>query len=106
MQDRQTRDFIVSTLKNVQGISRSDIDHTDVASIVKRVLDFPRGMDQLVEVLRFYEGNSVHMQRVDALYDQHGETTEAISTPASDKTNRADAITDCNASTFCPSDRR
>jgi len=73
MRDRHTRNTIVDKLTKVQGrIPRSETDRTDIANIVDRTLDFEGGFAECLEALRFYEGDSVHMQGVDALVSGHG----------------------------------
>ena len=39
----------------------------DVDRIVARCLNFPNGLENLIKVVRFYEGNSIAMQKVDRL---------------------------------------
>jgi len=72
MRDRTTRDQVVGQLTIVRGrVIRNPIDRIDVHNIVDRVLDFQGGLVQLCDILRFYEGDSVHMQRVDEFCAQH-----------------------------------
>ena len=67
--DRITRDTVVNNLpadiRNT--IARHAADRVDVFNIVDRCLDFPDGIEQLLEIVRFYEGDSIGMQKLDAL---------------------------------------
>jgi len=67
VRSRNTRDAIVENLPmDIRNrIERSNIDHIDVMSIVSRTLDFPEGLMNFLKVIRFYEGESVHMSKVD-----------------------------------------
>jgi len=48
-------------------IGRSNIDHVDVMNIVNRVLDYPEGLANFLVIVRFYEGETIHMRGLDTL---------------------------------------
>ncbi|MBN1875109.1 MAG: caspase family protein [Anaerolineae bacterium] len=72
MRDRHTRDVVVDNLPNniKNSIVRNAADRVDVNNIVTRCADFAGGMEELVEVVRDFEGDSLPMQGVDAVW-QH-----------------------------------
>jgi len=67
--DRYSRGVVVSNLppeiKN--RILRNQSDLIDVTNIVTTCLDYPRGLTLLIDNLRFLEGNSTNMQKVDSI---------------------------------------
>lgn len=66
---RQTRDTIVndlpSTIKN--NIRRNDADRVDVVNIITTVINYTNGLEDLLTIIRSYEGDSIGMQAVDKL---------------------------------------
>jgi len=69
MVDQNTREAVLHDLPDVirSGIQRSPVAHVDVGNIVTACLDYPGGFESLVEVLRFYERDSLCMQKVEEL---------------------------------------
>ena len=67
VRDRATRDAEVNDLRpNLRdSIPRSPVDRVDVSNIVTRCLDYPGGITELIEIVRFYEGDSLGMRQVD-----------------------------------------
>jgi hypothetical protein len=64
-----TRDTVVDNLDDdiKNNIQRSNVDRVDVMNIVTTVLNYREGLENLVEVVRAYEGDSVSMQDLDRL---------------------------------------
>ena len=69
MADRQSRAAIVTELPpGIRfNIRRSERDREDVNSIVTAALNYPDGLDRLLEIVRFFEDESLGMQAVDHL---------------------------------------
>jgi tetratricopeptide (TPR) repeat protein len=67
MSDRHSRDSVVSELPgNIPfNIPRSNVDRVDVANIITTCLKYSGGLEALVEVVRYFEGDSLGMQAVD-----------------------------------------
>jgi predicted phosphodiesterase len=67
MRDRHSRDAIVDELRYPlrSTISRNSADQTDVMNILTRCLDYQDGLIELIEIVRFYEGDSTAMDTVD-----------------------------------------
>jgi hypothetical protein len=69
IKDRATRDTVINelppSLKN--NIQRHAADRTDVMNIVSTCMNYANGLQQLVEVLVIYEGDSLPMQKVKQL---------------------------------------
>jgi len=65
--DHNTRNTIVNNLPDEirTRIGRSNIDHVDVMNIVNRVLDYPEGLANFLVIVRFYEGETIHMRGLD-----------------------------------------
>ncbi len=68
--NRSTRDIVVNDLPAEirVNIRRNDVDRFDVSNIVTACLNYVNGVHELIEVVRFYEGNSIPMQTVDNLW--------------------------------------
>ncbi len=65
--ERSTRDIIVGRLDGIkQFIRRHDMPKADVSAIVGACADHPGGIATLVENTRRFEGNTRHMQAVEA----------------------------------------
>lgn len=75
MRDPAIRSAIVDELPDpiCSTIKRHPADLVDVANIFNRCLSFSGGLAALVEQLKFYEGNSLPMQRVEALLDDYAQ---------------------------------
>jgi Effector-associated domain 2/Trypsin-like peptidase domain len=69
MGNRNTRDTIIGDLdEDIQrNIQRSTADRDDVANVVKSCLNYSNGLEELVAVVRRYEGGSIPMEAVDRL---------------------------------------
>ena len=69
MSDRARRDAVVNDLPDEirNNISRHPADRVDVNNIVSICLNYTNGIEELVDIVRNYEGNSIGMQKVDAL---------------------------------------
>lgn len=67
--NRHTRDVVVNDLPDsIKGnIRRSDTDRVDVVNIITTALNYVNGLEDLVTIVRFYEGDSIWMQGVDQL---------------------------------------
>jgi len=78
IRDRKRRDTIVDELPADMRsrIQRDETDNVDVMNILKRVLEFD-GVTQFIQIVAFYEGESLPMQAVQLL---HEETYITIST--------------------------
>jgi hypothetical protein len=73
MANRQKRETVINDLPDAikSNIQRSDTDRFDVVNLITTVLNYANGMDELLAILRYYEGNSVGMQSVEQLFDIH-----------------------------------
>jgi hypothetical protein len=67
--NRETRNTIVNDLpvEIKHNIQRNANDRVDVVNIVTTVLNYSNGLEELVELVRLYEGNSIGMQEVEHL---------------------------------------
>ncbi|MBV7335608.1 hypothetical protein KFU94_46660 [Chloroflexi bacterium TSY] len=67
MNDRNTRDTIVDALPSdiKNGVRRHSSDRVDVVNLVNTALNYPNGLEDLIEILRWFEGDSLSMQEVD-----------------------------------------
>lgn len=72
VQNRHTRDTIVNNLtpEIKSSIQRQENARADVDEILTRCLDFPGGLQQLVQIVAFYEKNSRPIQKLNALLAQ------------------------------------
>ncbi len=72
MRGRHTRDVVVDNLPdNIKNsIVRNATDRVDVNNIVTRCADFAGGLEELIEIVRDFEGDSLPMQDVDAVMQQ------------------------------------
>jgi len=72
MSNRHTRDAVVNDLPDdiKRSVQRNSVDLVDAANIVTRCLNHANGIEELIEIVRFYEGDSIPMQRVDELVSQ------------------------------------
>lgn len=70
--NRNTRDTVVNDLSvDIKtNIQRSGVDRVDVSNIVTACLNYANGVQELIEAVRFYEGNSISMQKVDGLWKE------------------------------------
>lgn len=68
--NRNTRDTVLNDLPSdvKVNIRRNDVDRVDVSNIVTACLNYTNGIHELIEAVRFYEGNSIPMQKVDAIW--------------------------------------
>lgn len=92
MADRQTRATIVAALPpSIRfHIHHSELDLVDVSNIVTAAVNYPDGLDRLLEIVRFFEQNSLGMRAVDQLLATWGvtmpqnpsPTIETVTTPA------------------------
>jgi hypothetical protein len=69
MRDRDTRDSIVEKLDtNIKTtIRRNSNDRVDISNIISRCQDWPHGLQQLIDAVEFYEGDTPAMRNVRAL---------------------------------------
>lgn len=69
MANRQSRDGVVNDLPAPikSNIRRSDTDRVDVVNILTTVVNYANGLEDLITIIRFYEGDSIGMQGVDQL---------------------------------------
>lgn len=72
MSNRHTRDVVVDELRSdiKNGIQRSDTDRVDVNNIVTRCANFAGGIEELIEVVHEFEGNSSPMQEVSTIWQR------------------------------------
>jgi hypothetical protein len=70
MADRSIRDAIVADLPSdlSHSIRRSTEPRIDVNNIISSCLRYAKGLDALIEIVRFYEGDSLPMQKILTLY--------------------------------------
>lgn len=70
MADRQSREAIVRDLSNdiKNNIKHVDAARPDVVNIVSTALNYADGLDELITLVRLYEGNSSGRQAVDEVY--------------------------------------
>ncbi|MCP4700302.1 MAG: hypothetical protein GY862_26135, partial [Gammaproteobacteria bacterium] len=70
IRNRGARDAVMEELPgNIKNsIQRSSPDRIDVTNIVLTCLDYPDGLEALIDNLRFFEGKSASMQTLDKLY--------------------------------------
>ncbi len=73
MSDRDSRNAVVNELRSEikSSISRNNADRIDVVNIVSRCLDFHNGINELVSILRTFEGGSIGMQNVERVMDEY-----------------------------------
>jgi hypothetical protein len=73
--DRHTRDTVVSELPaDVRSnIRRNTVDRVDVSNIVTACMNYEGGLQALIESVRFYEGNSIPRQNLDALWRNYSD---------------------------------
>ncbi|MCP4345378.1 MAG: hypothetical protein GY795_07610 [Desulfobacterales bacterium] len=73
MSDRDSRNTVVNELRPdiKSSIRRNNADRIDVVNIVSRCLDFPDGINELVSIVRVFEGGSIGMQNVDRVMDEY-----------------------------------
>ncbi len=69
MRDRHVRDVIVGDLESVIGnrIPRSERNDVDVINIVNECMNQTNGFPQLITIMHFYEGNSIHFEELENL---------------------------------------
>ncbi len=69
MSDRSKRDVVVNDLPDdIEGnINRGNAARTDVMGIVTTCLNYPNGLRDLIEIVRYHEGDSISMRNVDEL---------------------------------------
>ena len=69
IQDRATRDLIVNDLPSeIRGsIKRHDAERVDVTNIVKTCINYSGGLEELIEIVRVYEGGALSMNNLDLL---------------------------------------
>ncbi|MCB0188108.1 MAG: hypothetical protein KDE31_27760, partial [Caldilineaceae bacterium] len=67
--NRQTRESIINDLPGAlkSNIRRSDVDRVDVGNLVTAAANYATGLTDLLTVVRFYEGDSLGVQGVEAL---------------------------------------
>lgn len=72
--NRGMRDTVVNDLPSdiKMNIRRNDVDRIDVANLVTACLNYTNGLSELIESVRFYEGNSLPMQQLDRVRAQYG----------------------------------
>lgn len=72
MSDRNSRNAVVNELRSdiKSSIRRNNADRIDVVNIVSRCLDFPDGINELVSILRVFEGESIGMQYVERVIQE------------------------------------
>jgi hypothetical protein len=72
MANRQKRETVINDLPDAikSNIQRSDTDRFDVVNLITTVLNYANGLDELLAIIRYYEGDSVGMQSVDQLLAQ------------------------------------
>lgn len=72
MSDRHTRDTVVNDLPNdIKNNSRRNAqDNVDISNIVTACTNYPNGVHELIETVRFYEGGSILMKALDALWKE------------------------------------
>ena len=58
VRDRRRRDRIVDELTYRDRITRSDVDHEDIFSVVNTALDYEQGIEQLAQGVWVFEGGS------------------------------------------------
>ncbi|MEZ4866679.1 MAG: CHAT domain-containing protein [Caldilineaceae bacterium] len=70
MANRQTRDVIINDLPDaIKGnIKRNDADRADVINILTTVTNYATGLEDLISLIRFYEGESIGMEALDRLF--------------------------------------
>ena len=68
MKDRHARDIVVLQLSDqiARSIARHAVDVVDVTNIVSTCTNFSGGIQELVEVVGFFEGDSIPMQQLRA----------------------------------------
>lgn len=69
MANRQTRDTIVNDLRDEikVNVTRNESARVDVNNIVTTAANYANGLEDLITLVRFYEGDSLSMQAVDQL---------------------------------------
>ncbi|MCP4542431.1 MAG: hypothetical protein GY832_35355 [Chloroflexi bacterium] len=69
IEDRHTRDTVVRGLPDVirMKIHRNSANRVDVMNIVSECLGYSNGLEELIDVVRFYEGDSIGMQEVEKI---------------------------------------
>jgi hypothetical protein len=70
MQDRQLRETIVRDLQDdiKNNIKHVDTARPDVMNIVSTALNYTNGLESLIQLVRFYESNSLGAQTVNEMY--------------------------------------
>src|SRR5438093_9044367 len=63
--DRNSREAVLKQLNRQvsQSIQRHPVDKVDVTNIVTTCSSYPGGLQELVDAVEFFEGNSLPMQR-------------------------------------------
>lgn len=67
--NRQTRGRIVAELSYFDHIEHHDVDRIHVFNIVESSLDYPDGLGKLLDILQFFEGNAIPMQKLKQYVD-------------------------------------
>jgi hypothetical protein len=79
---RSDRDVVISGLSDelAEQITRSDDDHVDVGNILSACLDYPEGMKQLIDMIRYLEGNTKTVKTLEKLWRNSRPPISAIYT--------------------------
>jgi len=80
MRDRAARDAVVLDLPFGQAIIRHHSDRLDLSSIVDAGLRYPNGLNELLESIGFYEGNSLPLHYVIKIWEDIQKQNEPIKT--------------------------
>ncbi len=77
IRDRGTREAILKQLRSEvsHAIERNTIDRTDVFNIVNTCLNYSGGLQEFIEIVRFFERDSLTMQQLSAFLESISPTT-------------------------------
>jgi len=69
MAARHSRDTVINELPEhvKSNIQRNSSDRVDLMNLITTCLNYPGSLEELIEIVRFYEGESSSMQKVDQL---------------------------------------
>lgn len=70
MSNHQTRNTVLNELSFKDRIQRDPTDFNDVMNVVNAAVNQVDGVDQLLNVVRVFEGDSIPMQKLDATAQQ------------------------------------
>jgi hypothetical protein len=64
--DQETRKYLIKDMPDdiKDTIDRHSNNRVDIANIVNRCLDFPTGIEKLIDIVRMYEGDSEPMRKI------------------------------------------